>query len=76
MDCNDLQPTFLQRKRVDMKVKTVYQCTACGYKSPKWAGKCPECGEWNTLEEGQEQKAGKGVKERKRIIRIIANNIS
>ena len=31
-----------------MKIKTVYQCTSCGYQSPKWAGKCPDCGEWNT----------------------------
>lgn len=40
-----------------MKVKTVYKCTNCGYKSPKWAGKCPECGEWNTLEEAEEAKS-------------------
>jgi len=32
--------------------KTVYTCTACGGTSPKWLGKCPHCGEWNTLEEG------------------------
>jgi DNA repair protein RadA/Sms len=32
--------------------KTVYTCTACGGLSPKWLGKCPHCGEWNTLEEG------------------------
>ena len=31
--------------------KTVYVCSACGYESPKWNGKCPDCGEWNTLEE-------------------------
>ena len=31
------------------KVKLVYQCTQCGYESPKWAGKCPGCGEWNTM---------------------------
>lgn len=41
-----------------MKVKTVYKCTNCGYKSPKWAGKCPDCGEWNTLEEVEETKSG------------------
>lgn len=41
-----------------MKVKTVYKCTNCGYKSPKWAGKCPDCGEWNTLEETEEAKSG------------------
>ena len=33
------------------KQKTVYVCTACGYESPKWNGRCPDCGEWNTLEE-------------------------
>lgn len=31
------------------KVKTFYQCQSCGYASPKWLGKCPDCGEWNTL---------------------------
>ena len=34
-----------------MKVKSVYVCTECGYQSAKWLGKCPSCGEWNTLEE-------------------------
>ena len=31
--------------------KTIYQCTECGGTSPKWQGKCPHCGEWNTLQE-------------------------
>lgn len=31
--------------------KTVYICQQCGYQSPKWLGKCPECGEWNSLVE-------------------------
>jgi DNA repair protein RadA/Sms len=31
--------------------KTVYTCTACGGTSAKWLGRCPACGEWNTLEE-------------------------
>lgn len=31
------------------KSKIVYQCTQCGCECAKWAGKCPECGEWNTL---------------------------
>lgn len=34
------------------KTKTEYRCTACGYRSPKWLGRCPGCSEWNTLEEG------------------------
>ena len=32
--------------------RTVYTCTACGGQSPKWVGQCPDCGAWNTLEEG------------------------
>lgn len=32
-------------------LKTLYQCTECGGTSPKWQGKCPHCGEWNTLQE-------------------------
>ncbi|XXQ67250.1 DNA repair protein RadA [Neisseriaceae bacterium B1] len=31
--------------------KTVYTCTECGGTTPKWMGKCPHCGEWNTLQE-------------------------
>lgn len=33
------------------KTKSVYFCQACGYESPKWLGKCPGCGEWNTFAE-------------------------
>lgn len=33
------------------KNKTVYVCSACGADSPKWLGKCPACGEWNTYVE-------------------------
>lgn len=33
------------------KAKTVYRCTECGAESPKWAGRCDACGEWNTLVE-------------------------
>lgn len=35
------------------KNKTVYVCSQCGYESPKWYGKCPSCGEWDTLNEEQ-----------------------
>ncbi|MDY3617945.1 DNA repair protein RadA [Agathobaculum sp.] len=34
-----------------MKQKTVYLCSECGYESPKWYGKCPSCGAWNTMSE-------------------------
>jgi DNA repair protein RadA/Sms len=33
------------------KTKTVYVCSSCGADSPKWVGKCPSCGEWNTYVE-------------------------
>lgn len=34
-----------------MKSKTVFLCTNCGNESVKWSGRCPSCGQWNTLEE-------------------------
>src|SRR5712692_2585861 len=30
---------------------TIFVCQSCGYQSRKWLGKCPECGEWNSLVE-------------------------
>ncbi|WKY46830.1 DNA repair protein RadA [Eubacteriaceae bacterium ES3] len=33
------------------KKKTVFVCQSCGYNAAKWMGKCPECGEWNSLVE-------------------------
>ena len=33
------------------KVKTVYTCSFCGYQSPKWLGKCPDCDQWSTFYE-------------------------
>ena len=34
-----------------MKSKSIYVCSVCEYQSAKWLGKCPSCGEWNTMEE-------------------------
>ena len=34
-----------------MKAKTVFYCTECGNETPKWVGKCPACGSWNTVVE-------------------------
>ena len=33
------------------KTQTHYVCQNCGYSTPKWLGKCPECGRWDTLVE-------------------------
>ena len=41
------------------KTKTVFFCTACGNETPKWQGRCPACGAWNTIEEHMEKSAGK-----------------
>lgn len=34
-----------------VKTKSVWFCTSCGNESPKWMGRCPACGEWNTMVE-------------------------
>ena len=34
-----------------LKTKTVWFCKSCGNESPKWMGRCPACGEWNTMVE-------------------------
>ena len=33
------------------KPRVIHTCTECGYSSPKWLGRCPECGSWGTLQE-------------------------
>ena len=44
------------------KFKTVYVCTSCGEASPRWMGRCPSCGEWNTMvEDIVKETKGKGV---------------
>lgn len=42
------------------KVKTVFSCQQCGYQSPKWLGRCPDCGQWNSLVEELSQPAVAG----------------
>jgi DNA repair protein RadA/Sms len=38
------------------KAKTVYVCQSCGTQSPRWMGKCPDCGQWNTMVEERVEK--------------------
>jgi len=40
-----------------MKNKTVFICQHCGAHSPKWLGRCPSCGEWNSFIEELEEEA-------------------
>ena len=42
-----------------MKARTVFYCTECGNETPKWAGKCPACGAWNTVVERPPEAAPK-----------------
>ncbi len=43
------------------KEKTFFACQACGSMSPKWMGKCPECGGWNTMVEEREAPPERGA---------------
>ena len=52
------------------KIKTIFTCQECGYESPKWMGKCPDCSKWNTFEEEQQVVQNKNVKEAIRVRQI------
>lgn len=43
------------------KIKSLYVCSECGYETAKWLGKCPSCGEWNTLNEEIRETTKSGV---------------
>jgi DNA repair protein RadA/Sms len=47
------------------KQKTlIYKCSSCGREEPKWLGRCPECGEWNTLAETAAKNENAGARKR------------
>lgn len=58
-----------------MKFKTVFVCQKCGYESPKWAGKCPDCGEWNSLVEEVKQQESKKAAARTRSFTDFSSEI-
>ena len=39
------------------KAKIIYACQSCGYQSPKWLGRCPDCNQWNSLVEEKQERA-------------------
>ena len=43
------------------KDKISYECASCGYDSPKWIGKCPSCGEWNTFQEFRQKQSARST---------------
>ncbi|HPX61368.1 MAG TPA: DNA repair protein RadA [Deltaproteobacteria bacterium] len=55
-----------------MKQKTIFTCQKCGCQSPKWLGKCPDCGSWNSMAEEtlQKQSSGRPVGEQSRPVPI------
>jgi DNA repair protein RadA/Sms len=53
--------------------KILYQCQSCGYSSPKWLGKCPDCGEWNSFSE--EERVTK-LKSQKTADPVVLSEIS
>ncbi len=56
------------------KAETVFVCQSCSYQSAKWLGKCPECGEWNSLVEERLRKSRNGFAMRE-ITAIAFNEI-
>lgn len=63
------------------KIKSIYVCSQCGHESAKWYGKCPDCGEWNTMSEEIKEtvKAGYVSPEKRRTpssIPVRINEIS
>ena len=43
-----------------MRAKTSFSCQACGHQAPRWLGRCPDCGGWNTMKEERQSATGKG----------------
>lgn len=56
-----------------MKSKTVFYCTSCGNETPRWQGKCPACGEWNTIveQEAKATSAHKAVSAERRVPKML-----
>ncbi len=60
-----------------VKTKSVFFCQSCGFESPKWLGKCPACGEWNTfVEEKVTQQKGSFSKGSKRANSAVPVKLS
>jgi DNA repair protein RadA/Sms len=64
------------------KAKTIYVCSNCGADSPKWVGKCPSCGEWNTyveeiaVKDSSPTRSVPGLSEREKVRPILLRDIT
>lgn len=64
------------------KTKTIFYCTNCGNETPKWMGRCPSCGAFNTMEEhiekpapvGKAKSAPVGISRKPQPIRKVASD--
>jgi DNA repair protein RadA/Sms len=56
------------------KDSAIYVCQNCAFESPRWVGKCPNCGEWNTFaeEKGVKQPRGKRSSASRRVVEPVA----
>ncbi len=55
-------------------LKTVYICSECEYSSPKWLGKCPKCGAWNSFVEDVEEAVPQSTAAQKRTSVVYSKN--
>jgi DNA repair protein RadA/Sms len=47
-----------------VRIKSIFSCASCGYQSPKWLGRCPDCNSWNSFSEEDYTAPSSGSKER------------
>ena len=50
----------------------IYKCQACGYSTPRWMGRCPDCSQWNTLVEERRAKGGSAARATGPIAEAVA----
>jgi DNA repair protein RadA/Sms len=57
------------------KTETIFVCQSCSFQSVKWLGKCPECGEWNSLVEERAQKPSRNGFALREVSAVAFNDI-
>ncbi|MFM8551820.1 MAG: DNA repair protein RadA, partial [Nitrospiraceae bacterium] len=50
----------MAKKLQTMRAKTSFLCQSCGHQAPRWLGRCPDCGRWNSLKEERLPASGPG----------------
>lgn len=59
-----------------MKEKTTFHCQTCGHQAPRWLGRCPDCGGWNSFKEERVASAPKGRQSLVKAAVAVATPIS